>query len=255
MRTIFRPLLAALTLFTGWASAAEIHVPSAVPSLELAIAQAVDGDVIVLQPGTYEADSITISGKSITIRGEGALPSQTTISGVLILGHDWGAALVVSGASSFGLENVRVIGAEGYAGPPPARCNGGEGGDGLPAVSLSAVGSVTMENVELMGGLGGWGLPNTGSCPAGGTRGNGAPGLVVDLGTTAAITGGKIEGGGGTVVGPAITLNNGSYVLGQGVGLDVDSTPWTASEILLLDGASEAHGFGLLAAEGWSNYL
>ena len=49
------------------AYAAELHVPADYSNIQTAINAAVDGDVIVIAPGTYN-ESLSISDKSITIR-------------------------------------------------------------------------------------------------------------------------------------------------------------------------------------------
>jgi hypothetical protein len=58
-------------------SADVIHVPTDQPTIQAAINAAVDGDEVVIAPGTYN-EAINFSGKAITVRGE-AGPDVTTI--------------------------------------------------------------------------------------------------------------------------------------------------------------------------------
>lgn len=240
----------------GLASAAQLHVPAGVATLELAVQQAVDGDVILLQPGTYYDLQITISGKSISIVGEGAVPSDTILLGAQpsLGGMPSGSTITVTNAASFKLENVQVVGAKGSTGYPPAQCNGGVGGPGYAALSLGNVVDATLNNVELLGGEGGLGLSNGGHCPAGGKRGDGGPALAIVGGSIASLANSVVEGGDGFALGPAISLNGDSHLNGQRVTLGFASTAWDASAILLLDSSSSVSGVGPSAAPGWECY-
>ena len=63
----------------AFTNAAEIRVPSDVPTIQGAIAAAVSGDVILVAPGTY-AENINYLGKNIRIESEQG-PDVTIISG------------------------------------------------------------------------------------------------------------------------------------------------------------------------------
>jgi hypothetical protein len=60
------------------ASASTIHVPADQPSIQAAIAAAVNGDVVVVDPGTYN-ESIDFLGKSITVRSSTPSDPASTI--------------------------------------------------------------------------------------------------------------------------------------------------------------------------------
>lgn len=68
---ISRPLsalaLIATTFTPGLCTAADLHVPSFYPTIQMAINAAAAGDTIYLEPGTYY-ENINFSGKNITIR-------------------------------------------------------------------------------------------------------------------------------------------------------------------------------------------
>src|SRR5262249_31316089 len=61
------------------ARAATINVPADYPTIQAAIDAAVNGDEILVAPGTY-VESIDFKGKTITVRSSGG-PDLTTIDG------------------------------------------------------------------------------------------------------------------------------------------------------------------------------
>src|SRR5207247_6452439 len=63
----------------GRSDAATIRVPADAPTIQQAINGAVNGDVVVVSPGTY-FERINFSGKAITVTSE-AGPDTTTIDG------------------------------------------------------------------------------------------------------------------------------------------------------------------------------
>ncbi|HED65839.1 MAG TPA: hypothetical protein ENJ09_09830 [Planctomycetes bacterium] len=57
----------AILLFAAPASANEIHVPANQPTIQQAVLAAVDGDTIVVHPGTY-SEKLDLLGKALTLR-------------------------------------------------------------------------------------------------------------------------------------------------------------------------------------------
>ncbi len=62
--------------------AAEIQVPSQFPTIQAAIDASQDGDVIVVQPGTY-AENINFNGKAITLTSTNSLDSTIVASTII----------------------------------------------------------------------------------------------------------------------------------------------------------------------------
>ena len=60
---------------------AEIQVPSQYPTIQAAIDASQDGDVIIVQPGTY-AENINFNGKAITLSSMNPLDSTIGVIGV-----------------------------------------------------------------------------------------------------------------------------------------------------------------------------
>jgi hypothetical protein len=71
--------LAAVVVLATESMGAELRVPSEYAALQLAIDAAVDGDTILVEPGTY-AGPFTVPAKAITIRATTG-PLDTTLSG------------------------------------------------------------------------------------------------------------------------------------------------------------------------------
>jgi len=68
-----------LTIFAHPAPAVTIHVPSAEPTIQAGINEAVDGDIVLVAPGTY-VENIDFDYKAIEVRSESG-PLLTTIDG------------------------------------------------------------------------------------------------------------------------------------------------------------------------------
>jgi len=82
MKTTVTTVLAVLfilTIFTHPAPAVEIRVPSEEPTIQAGINAAVDGDIVLVAPGTY-VENIDFDYKSIEVRSESG-PLSTTIDG------------------------------------------------------------------------------------------------------------------------------------------------------------------------------
>ncbi|MBT8486771.1 MAG: hypothetical protein KJO43_14415, partial [Phycisphaerae bacterium] len=60
-------VVAAATVTTG-VTAADIHVPDDFPTIQAAIDAAVDGDQVLVSPGTY-LEQIDLLGKAIRVEG------------------------------------------------------------------------------------------------------------------------------------------------------------------------------------------
>jgi parallel beta-helix repeat protein len=76
---VFLASVVAVLAFPGVASAGTIQVPGDYPTIQAAIDASVDGDTIVVGPGTYE-ENIDFLGKAITVRGADG-PETTVIDG------------------------------------------------------------------------------------------------------------------------------------------------------------------------------
>jgi hypothetical protein len=72
-------MLLAACAAIGRASAADILVPSQQPTIQAAINVAVNGDTIIVAPGTYP-EKIDLAGKQITVRSSGGA-AVTTLDG------------------------------------------------------------------------------------------------------------------------------------------------------------------------------
>ena len=75
-------LITALLTLTGSLSAATINVPGDFGTIQAAIADAgtVNGDEIIVSPGTY-LEAINFNGKAITLRSASGDPADTIIDG------------------------------------------------------------------------------------------------------------------------------------------------------------------------------
>lgn len=71
---------ACLAMCAGTAQAVVINVPADQPTIAQAIGAAVNGDEIVVAPGTYAESGLVLTGKGITLRSSGG-PAVTTING------------------------------------------------------------------------------------------------------------------------------------------------------------------------------
>jgi predicted outer membrane repeat protein len=144
-------------LISGAAYGAIIHVPGDYPTIKLAIEAAVDGDTVLVGPGTYCEDDGEFLGKAITVKSE-AGPDVTTIdmTGPCDLNFSGGETeetilegftilevLDISGNTSPTIKNCKLIG---------SGCHGG-GGHG----SIWGGSSPTFINSQIMNGCAGVG--------------------------------------------------------------------------------------------------
>lgn len=71
---------AALSILPGPASAADIHVPSAQPTIAAALARAAAGDRVLVAPGTYSERGLRMP-EGIVLAGTGEAPGDVVITG------------------------------------------------------------------------------------------------------------------------------------------------------------------------------
>lgn len=100
MPTRYPPLAAAIQLLlaTG-AAAAVIAVPADHPTIQAAINAALDGDEVVVSPGTYDA-SIDFLGKAITVRSTAPEDSAVVVATMLVLVGEGSVVRCVSGETA-----------------------------------------------------------------------------------------------------------------------------------------------------------
>ena len=72
-------LLAALLIFPAAAASSTIHVPDDYATIQEAVDAAIDGDTIIVRPGTY-FEIIDFLGKAVTVQSEFG-PDVTIIDG------------------------------------------------------------------------------------------------------------------------------------------------------------------------------
>jgi len=85
MKTHLAPLLAtAPLLLTASAPSATIEVPADQPTIQAAINAALDGDEVVVSPGTYD-ESIDFLGKAITVRSTAPEDPAVVVATMLVL--------------------------------------------------------------------------------------------------------------------------------------------------------------------------
>ncbi len=116
-------LIATLALATTvtTARALDIHVPADHVLIELAIANAADGDVVIVAPGTYFEHDLDLGGKAITVTSSGG-PATTTID-ALGLGHIF-IATGGEGADTV-IEGFTLTGGDATGGPNSGDDRGG----------------------------------------------------------------------------------------------------------------------------------
>lgn len=101
--------LAFVLLLAGLpARAALIHAPGAAGSLAAALAQAGPGDLVLVAPGQYAEGQVLDVPVGVTLRGGGARPEDTVLSGGYL--HQ---ILSVAGAGAVAVENLTL--ADGFA--------------------------------------------------------------------------------------------------------------------------------------------
>jgi nitrous oxidase accessory protein NosD len=146
-----------LLLWSAFAFAAELYVPTVYPTIQAAINAANSGDTIIVAAGTYR-ENLNIT-KSITIRGVdrnlvileptvagygigiAGAGNTVTIENITIKAGSAKFFMVhVSGISSFRIENVKIEGAGKTVTP---------GGQPLGGLDLNGVSNVVIRDVEI----------------------------------------------------------------------------------------------------------
>lgn len=249
------PLVAAVVAPLGSARATLV-VPDDAATLALAVAQATEGETIRIRPGTWDVDQLVISGKSLRLEGLGALPGDTRIVPPQLPATSIaarGPALAVQDCASFHLRNVQVEGMQGHPGFPPSHCVGGVGDAGFPAILVARVTTVEILDAEMAGGSGGAGVPNTGSCPAPGTDGVGAPGLVLEDVGVALLARSLATGGCGNADGASVALDQGTAA--HAFEVTLGGSPCGTGLVELRDGASSYQVLPIFSsARNWHLY-
>ncbi len=87
------PAIIAAAMLAGGVSADTLQVPDAYPTIQAAIDAAVDGDVVLIAPGTY-AEAFDVQGKSIELRGDGVAAE------VILSSPDGGMMLFLDGGDA-----------------------------------------------------------------------------------------------------------------------------------------------------------
>ncbi len=103
-------------LACGAAHAVTLSVPTQFTSVQAAIDAAVDGDEILVAPGTY-AETLRVDGKRLTIRGTGASADDVRLGG-----PGGPTILKVFGSTGLRLENLAL---RGSVGGPESICGSG----------------------------------------------------------------------------------------------------------------------------------
>lgn len=80
-------------MLAGGVNADTLQVPDAYPTIQAAIDAAVDGDVVLIAPGTYQ-ESFDVQGKSIELRGDGVAAE------VILSSPDGGMMLFLDGGDA-----------------------------------------------------------------------------------------------------------------------------------------------------------
>lgn len=102
------PLLLAALLAASVAQSAVIQAPGAAGTLQAALAQAVPGDLVLVAPGQYAEGAALEVPLGITLRGGGARPEDTVLSGSYL--HQ---ILSVAGDGAVQIENLTL--SDGFA--------------------------------------------------------------------------------------------------------------------------------------------
>lgn len=141
-----------VTAPTGLTAASTIRVPSDQPTIQAAIDSAVDGDTVLVAPGTYQ-ENIDFHGKAIAVTSEQG-PEVTIIDGnqagpVVTFLSGEGPTSVING---FTLRNGKAVFFPAYWG----------GGIRVESSSPAITGNVVTNNSACAGG-GGIGIPHGGS--------------------------------------------------------------------------------------------
>ena len=112
--------------------------------IQAAITSAGSGDTIILNPGTYSENGITITAKDLTLRAaEGHGPSDTIIDGKSAAPR----IFTVTDASSLAIENLTLRNGRAGNGAPGSEgwaSDGGPGGAGGNGGAISSGGPVTI---------------------------------------------------------------------------------------------------------------
>ena len=144
LRVLFRACASALLLAPGFAQQT-LLVPSQYPTIKSAVQAAADGDTVLVSPGIYQENVISLGGKEITVRSVSG-PRSTTIDGLYkdrLLRFTGGETLNTV------LEGFALV--QGRA--PTTGGTIGDGGGAILFQNCSAV----IRNCEFRGNLADWG--------------------------------------------------------------------------------------------------
>lgn len=119
-------------------------------SVQAAIDGAVSGDTIVLNPGTYSGNGMTITAKDLTFRAaDGHGPTDTIIDGMSAAPR----IITVTDASSLNIENLNLRNGRAGNGGPGSEgswtTDGGTGGTGKSGGAISSKGPVTIASSSI----------------------------------------------------------------------------------------------------------